>query len=218
MRLGDVQRSCPLLCALLKQNSPDVFMIAQSSTEGTAENANIELCTRRHFSDERHSQSQQVESSLAAQNYEKTRSHNLDHSGGIHSTPCQRQVSYPSLSGQRSTDNCLPFGNYTGFTDDEIQDVIVQMVACSRTKNYKMGTTTYATNKDNFERQRLNGAVTEQCTTSLGQAYEEDLSKGSKSNAGLTPKSRQMDDCAASTSKKHSTGMRASAGEDCTKN
>lgn len=66
--------------------------------------------------------------------------------------------------------------------------------------------TTSASHKEAVERKSLNCTVIEQCTAAVGQALEEDSSKGGIANAELTNKSKEIGDCAESASEKHSTG------------
>lgn len=221
-----LQRSYPLLMTLLTTPS--------SSSEETA---NIELNTITHFSDERLYTGLQVKSPLAALNCGQTRKQNLDHSGGTIFIP-HRQVSSRSLSSQLSTDRVLPVGEMAGLTDGQILDIIEKKLAYFRTvlksRDYGHFSNQWdrdstlqpdsimpnvnsvahlptTSDKEYAERQGLNCTVTEQCTAAVGQAREEESSKGSKANAELTPKSKEMDDCATSASERRSTGKLISA-------
>ncbi|TMS02790.1 hypothetical protein E3U43_020770 [Larimichthys crocea] len=220
------KRKLPLLHALLASNS--------SSSSGEM-NANIELNTR--FSEDRDCQSQQMKSSLAALNCGKSRKLHVDHSGATHSSTCQQQFSFPSLSSQPSTNIVLPVGKMAPPTDDEIMEFIRKKIAYFRTllnpENINIGLTFngchFRGNEGNAAPQsdcimsndvahsrststsdkdvERNGLY---CAAAVGQTLQQDSSKGSNENVTLTPKSREMSHCATSTSKEHSTGTQAS--------
>ncbi|XP_059181717.1 uncharacterized protein LOC131960500 isoform X2 [Centropristis striata] len=167
-------------------------------------------------------QGQQVRGSLAAPNCGYTRTHNLEHSGG---TPSILPV--------------LPDGESQIYA--QIEDYIAKKLAYFRTvlthNNSHYGhshkewdedptlqspcimpnvhsvvhlPTTSAADKD-VEGQTLNCAVIEQRTVAVGQAVEEDSSKGIKANTEFMTTSKEIDGYTTSASEKHSTG--ASVGE-----
>ncbi|XP_027127849.1 uncharacterized protein LOC104932961 isoform X3 [Larimichthys crocea] len=231
------KRKLPLLHALLASNS--------SSSSGEM-NANIELNTR--FSEDRDCQSQQMKSSLAALNCGKSRKLHVDHSGATHSSTCQQQFSFPSLSSQPSTNIVLPVGKMAPPTDDEIMEFIRKKIAYFRTllnpENINIGLTFngchFRGNEGNAAPQsdcimsndvahsrststsdkdvERNGLY---CAAAVGQTLQQDSSKGSNENVTLTPKSREMSHCATSTSKEHSTEypqIMEKVAATCTKN
>lgn len=100
-------RCRPMSRSLLEGSCPDAkaFLTTRSSSSEET-NANIELNTSTHFSDERHCKSWHMKSSLNALNREHTRC-----------TPLQKQVTSPSASGERKPP-----------TDDDIQDFVKEML------------------------------------------------------------------------------------------
>lgn len=222
----------PLLLSLLRGNVPDFkFFTSPPSTLSEETNAKIKTNTSTPFSGERQYKSQQMKNSIAGHNSGKTRTQNLDYSGGTPSTPCQQQVSSPSPSSQPSTEKVSPFGEMAPPTDEQIQDFIAQQVAYYRSIltqqiiNQHFVYSNEGLDKDSTLQSdctmRKSNSPAQIPTTSasnqedverqsLTSAVMEQCTTGSKANTELTPKSKETGDCATSASKKHSTGTLSS--------
>lgn len=165
---------------------------------------------------------------------------NIDYLGGIYSTPCQQQaLSYIS---NPLTEQVSRFEVMGASTDKQIQEFIAQKLASYKALSKAKSTSDFpfseALEKDNLQfgstiaernsspipgrsasdqQNKINPnlicASKKQCGTAAGQAHEEGISRTSKYKNRLTPTFKETQDCAVTTSEKHSTGTICPAGK-----
>nr|XP_020457109.1 uncharacterized protein LOC109960953 [Monopterus albus] len=218
---------CPLPHSLLKENSLDSTELCPTKSSKEI-NANSEI--NPHFSGGRQDESQQLKSPLATLNFE-TRTQNLDHSERSLSIQGQvplPTLNEPLFTDKVSTvEKIRPPSDQEilDYIAEALADAKMKNKKCGSTqfktrgnslpdrdstlqsafktqKSNSFSTTSVSDKEENIERKNLNSTVTELCTSSFGQAVEEDISKGSRASAVLTLKAKVIDDCATAPSEK----------------